>query len=73
MLGLRRSGEARGAEGIRGCCSARLAVHFDEQPAGTPENSEEGARCLGRGSHAEALRGAPTMEEMELMLVSMGE
>jgi hypothetical protein len=30
------------AEGIRGCCSARLAAHFDEQPAGTTMNSEEG-------------------------------
>jgi hypothetical protein len=28
-----------------GCCTARLAVHFVEQPTGTTEDSEEGARC----------------------------
>jgi hypothetical protein len=28
-----------------GYCSARLAAHFVEQPAGTTTNSEEGARC----------------------------
>jgi hypothetical protein len=33
------------AEGIRGYCSARLAAHFDEQSAGTTEDSEEGAPC----------------------------
>jgi hypothetical protein len=35
--------------------------------------ARKGARCLGRGSRAEALRGVPTMEEMKLLLVSMGE
>ena len=35
--------------------------------------ARKGARYLGRGSRAEALRGAPAMEEMELLLVSMGE
>jgi hypothetical protein len=29
-----------------GCCSARLAVHFAEQPAGTTTNSEEGVSLL---------------------------
>jgi hypothetical protein len=28
-----------------GCCIARLAAHFVEQPAGTTEDSEEGAPC----------------------------
>jgi hypothetical protein len=59
MLGLRRSGEARGMEGIRGCCSARLAAHFDEQPAGTTENNEEGGSLFGeRESRRGAARGA---------------
>jgi hypothetical protein len=35
--------------------------------------TRKGACYLGRGSRAEALRGAPAMEEMELLLVSMGE
>jgi hypothetical protein len=30
--------------------------------------ARKGARCLGRESRAEALRGAPAMEEMELLL-----
>jgi hypothetical protein len=34
------------AEGIRGCYSARLAAHFDEQPACTTTNSEEGGSLL---------------------------
>jgi hypothetical protein len=34
------------AEGIRGCCSARLAAHFDKQPAGTTTNREEGGSLL---------------------------
>jgi hypothetical protein len=40
----------RGVENEReGCCSARLAAHFDEQPAGTTENSEEGGSLFGEG------------------------
>jgi hypothetical protein len=43
-----------------GCCIARLAAHFDEQPAGTTTNSEEGAHGLGRGNRAKkvAVQGA---------------
>jgi hypothetical protein len=44
-MGLRSEHE-RGVEIEReGCCSARLAAHFVEQPAGTTTNNEEGARC----------------------------
>jgi hypothetical protein len=38
-----------------GCCSARLAAHFVEQPAGTTENSEEGGSLFREG---ESRRGA---------------
>jgi hypothetical protein len=38
-----------------GCCSAQLAAHFAEQPAGTMENSEEGGSLFGEG---ESRRGA---------------
>jgi hypothetical protein len=40
----------RGVEIEReGCCSARLAAYFVEQPAGTMENSEEGFTAVRRG------------------------
>jgi hypothetical protein len=46
-----------------GCCIARLAAHFVEQPAGTTKNSEEGAPCcrpaLLRRS-VDAARGGPS-------------
>jgi hypothetical protein len=32
-----------------GCCSAWLAAHFVEQPAGTMKNSEEGFTAVRRG------------------------
>jgi hypothetical protein len=31
---------------LEGCCSARLAAHFDKQSAGTTTNSEEGGSLL---------------------------
>jgi hypothetical protein len=40
----------RGVEIEReGCCSARLAAHFVEQPAGTTKNSKEGFNAVRRG------------------------
>jgi hypothetical protein len=50
----------RGVENEReGCFSAWLAAHFDEQPAGTTENSEEGGSMFGEGepSRGVACRG----------------
>jgi hypothetical protein len=49
----------RGVENEReGCCSARLAAHFDEQPAGTMENSEEGDSLFGEGEKGARRWGA---------------
>ena len=53
---------------LEGCCSARLAAHFVEQPAGTTTNSEEGGSLLeflgvhGRWS-AELLRSGAKGEQ----------
>jgi hypothetical protein len=38
-----------------GCCSARLAAHFDEQLAGTTENSEEGGSLFCEGREEDGL------------------
>jgi hypothetical protein len=38
-----------------GCCNARLAAHFVEQPVDTTTNSEEGGSLFGEG---ESCRGA---------------
>jgi hypothetical protein len=38
-----------------GCCIARLAAHFVEQPAGTTEDSEEGGSLLRIGTAAQRL------------------
>jgi hypothetical protein len=44
---------------LEGCCSARLAAHFAEQPAGTTTSSEEGGSLFGEGeSRRGAARGA---------------
>jgi hypothetical protein len=50
----------RGVEIEReGCCSARLAAHFVEQPAGTTTNSEEGGLLLEfLGVHGSSTRPA---------------
>jgi hypothetical protein len=49
----------RGVEIEReGCCSARLAAHFDEQPAGTMENNEEGG-CWALKEELERHRDTP--------------
>jgi hypothetical protein len=54
-----RRHETRGVEiEQEGCCSAQLATHFVEQPAGTTVNNEEGGSLFGEGSRAEALHGA---------------
>jgi hypothetical protein len=40
----------------RCCCSARLAAHFVEQPAGTTENSEEWGSLFCGGREEDGLR-----------------